>query len=233
MNEPLRLSASGSPLAQELLRAGRRERPGESAKITAASAAVLAVGKAPLSGLGLGKALRWFFFLTVGPSLAVLAGVGSDQSAPLVADDVRVDDHSALTLVPLPFVPHLAETTTPTTSKHRPAAPSTPAETAAPTSPTTPAPPTETDLLRRARIASVNGDPAVALAILDEHARLYPMGKRREEADALRVETLARSRDAAGAQAAAKVFAARYPSSVYLERVLAAARRASSTAPPR
>lgn len=87
--------------------------------------------------------------------------------------------------------------------------------------------PSELSLLRRAR-ASLPADPAAALSILSTHARLYPHGFLREEAEALRVDALFASNDLRTARAAAARFLAAHPRSPYTQRVQTVAARAAA-----
>ncbi len=234
MNEPMRLSASGSPIARQLLRAGKRERPRSSAKLEAAAAAVL-VGSQRWSLFTLLRN-QWlagarfglcFVAASVGAWAVCARATTSDttlEAEPLIRADVVVEVRAR---VPETFLledePHAVTKKRPGESAMRilgerlpeSTRPVSPREDRAPAAPKR----AELDLLRDVRIALAGDDPARALATLDEHAKHYPLGALREEAAALRVEALARSGDASAARAAAARFRTLYPSSPYAERV--------------
>jgi hypothetical protein len=81
----------------------------------------------------------------------------------------------------------------------------------------------ELHLLRRAQAAYVRGDQRATLALVAEHAQLFPYGRMAEERDALRVQALAECGRKAEARRAAATFAARYPRSVLLSQMHEAA----------
>jgi TolA-binding protein len=83
----------------------------------------------------------------------------------------------------------------------------------------------ERRVLDAARRALVRGDHAEALRALEEHARTYPKGKLAEEREALLVRTLADHGQIEDARAAAARFRTRWPGSVLLPAVEAAAGR--------
>ncbi|HEY1691103.1 MAG TPA: hypothetical protein VGG39_03025 [Polyangiaceae bacterium] len=72
----------------------------------------------------------------------------------------------------------------------------------------------ERAILDRARAHLLSGEPAGALAAVDEHARLFRHGLLSEERDALRVEALVAARRFEPARAAAARFHAAYPRSM-------------------
>lgn len=80
----------------------------------------------------------------------------------------------------------------------------------------------ETRLLARARAAIARHDGAAALAILDEHARLFPDGQLREERLANRVSALCALGERERAHAEATSFLAAHPGSVQVGAVRAA-----------
>lgn len=81
----------------------------------------------------------------------------------------------------------------------------------------------ERRLLDAARTALASGDAQTTLARVEEHVRSYPKGRFQEEREALRVRALADAGRRDEAKAAAKRFEARWPGSVLLPAVKAAA----------
>lgn len=79
----------------------------------------------------------------------------------------------------------------------------------------------ETDLLKAAQRALRGGQPAEAMAILDEHAKRFPSGSLREERKAARVFALAALGRMHQAKAEADTFARDWPNSPLLDRVRA------------
>ncbi len=221
MNEPVRLSASGSPLAKQLLLAGKRERPRPDARSEATAAALL-IATSRRSWLYTLGSWPWLALLALSLMGAVLVGAvtwlprvpSTPEPAPEAESIERPVSFEVPPRVPESFM--LAQRTT---------APPTRAPAAAPNAVTAPPAiaaerrPTELDLLRGARIALVNADPARTLALLEEHTTLFPRGALREEAAALRVEALARSGDVRAAREAAARFAVQFPESPYGERI--------------
>lgn len=101
--------------------------------------------------------------------------------------------------------------------------PPSPSPTASP-SPSPPAPPRELDLLDPAWSALRARDPARALALASEHARLHPDGTMVAEREAIAIEALAALGRADDARARLARLLARDPGSAYrprLERLLA------------
>jgi hypothetical protein len=212
MSEPLRLSAGGDPITRRLLQAARAERPRETARAEAITAAV----KVAASGATMRVSLRqlwgrWFLLaLAAGAGGAALGTrwVASGVVRELAPEEIAVE-HSALDVAPL-----VPESFTFPVERPRQEARSRSEQEAKPA-----APPTELELLRRARIELATGDPSGALVTLAEHEQAYPSGALREEAAALRVEALARAGDGPAARAAAARFGKTYPTSAYGERV--------------
>lgn len=216
MNEPVRLSASGSPLAKQLLLAAKRERPCADAKVEAIAAAVVGSRRSWLAVLA-GK--PWLVGLCLVSAGVVASAVCTVDAAPVL----EVEPVARGEVAPFDVLPRIPESFV--LDEHVPSAVATPRALPAPTRleaegppRTSAAPRAELDLLRAARLALVKDDAERALTTLDEHARLHPSGTFGEEAAALRVEALARV-DAAAARAAAARFAKRYPDSPYAERV--------------
>jgi hypothetical protein len=77
----------------------------------------------------------------------------------------------------------------------------------------------EAALLDRARTALGAGDPAAALAALDEHRRGFPRPMLGIEAQVLRIEALARQGNGAQAKSLGEAFLARNPDSPHAARV--------------
>lgn len=90
-----------------------------------------------------------------------------------------------------------------------------------------PPPPSELTLLSRAR-AALPAYPALAQATLATHARLYPGGLLREEAEALRVDALFASNDLPATRLAAARFLAAHPGSPYAQRMRTVAAHAAA-----
>jgi hypothetical protein len=81
-----------------------------------------------------------------------------------------------------------------------------------------PQPPSEAALLQRAQhLASAHPDDA--LRALEEHARLYPRGVLTPEREVLAIQILRAESRSAEATQHLNAFRARYPKSVYLERL--------------
>jgi len=74
----------------------------------------------------------------------------------------------------------------------------------------------ELAVLRRAQAAYASGDYPAVVDIVGQHARRFSNGRLAEEAEALRVRSLARSGRADEAQRALEAFARRFPQSVLL-----------------
>jgi hypothetical protein len=222
MNDPIRLSADGSAFAKHLLAAGRRERPRdeERKKAAALAAALLVAGSRWRLVFSLRGWRSWLLALGAAGMLAGLVSSVWSTPARLAEDDVLLDRASAI-MEPLPLVPRTFE---PSEQKANPPAVDRRAVAAPLAAEPIVALPTELELLRRARIANAAGDPAAGLALLDEHARLYPSGALVEEAAALRIEALVRSHDERTARAEALRFEKRFPQSAYLERIRALTR---------
>jgi hypothetical protein len=80
------------------------------------------------------------------------------------------------------------------------------------------APPSETSLLRDARLA-LNGDPAGALALTEQHRREYPNGGLAQEREVIAITALARLGRTSEARSRAERFRSSYPTSPYIDRV--------------
>ncbi len=80
------------------------------------------------------------------------------------------------------------------------------------------APPSETSLLRDARLA-LNGDPARALTLTEQHRREYPGGGFAQEREVIAITALAKLGRTSEARSRAERFRSAYPTSPYTERV--------------
>lgn len=78
--------------------------------------------------------------------------------------------------------------------------------------------PTELELIRAARRA-LPGSPAESLRTVEQHRRLYPAGKLAQEREVLAVQALTRLGRNEEAEARARAFSARHPSSAHKSRV--------------
>jgi hypothetical protein len=89
---------------------------------------------------------------------------------------------------------------------------------------------TEVRLIDGARAAIDGGDPARALALLDDHDRRFPTGSLAPEAAALRVEALCASGRTTESESAVRRFEARYPGSPLERRFASTCARAAAAA---
>jgi hypothetical protein len=80
------------------------------------------------------------------------------------------------------------------------------------------APPSETALLRDARLA-LSGDPARALALTEQHRREYPSGGFSQEREVIAITALGRLGRTSEARGRAERFRSAYPTSPYIERI--------------
>jgi hypothetical protein len=76
----------------------------------------------------------------------------------------------------------------------------------------------ELDLVQQARQA-LQSDPAQALQLTSEHARLYPSGALAEEREVIAIEALSRLGQPSSAQSRAERFIVAYPCSTQLAHV--------------
>src|SRR5262245_621870 len=115
MNEPVRLSASGSPLAKQLLLAGRRERPRDERKAAAVAVTLLvATGGWTVFFRKFWRATWLFRVLALIGGAAVFVSVIAILVIPspmepgdLVSEPVLVERRET---EPLPFVPAIIAT---------------------------------------------------------------------------------------------------------------------------
>ena len=122
--------------------------------------------------------------------------------------------------VPSAAIPAPVRTAPTPAVRANPAAPPTPARSAA--NPRAGTLDEETRLVRGADAALRAGDPALALALLDDHARSFPNGVLAEERAAERVLALCAGGRAADARAAADAFLRERPGSALAPRVRSA-----------
>jgi hypothetical protein len=88
----------------------------------------------------------------------------------------------------------------------------------APATPPVAPPPSETALLRDARLA-LNGDPARALALTEQHRRDYPNGGFSQEREVIAITALGRLGRTSEAKSRADRFRSAHPTSPYIDRV--------------
>ena len=222
MEEPRRLmECSDSPLERELLREGRNYKL--PARTVAKTAAALGVGGASwLSAKALLGAQLTPFKTIVVATAAVAGGYATVQTlespeAPAPAAPVSVEQ---------PSQPVKAAPPAP-----KPASQSVEIDQLPPATPEAQRSqkveqPTKSDLLREelealdhARSALLGQSPARALQLVDEYEQRFPKGRLRLEAEALRIDALARAGQHAQAQSRAKRFVERHPDSFLTSRV--------------
>jgi hypothetical protein len=246
---PKRLVDEGDPFESALLRGARAYQPDPAARahtlaaLGLASGATVAVGATAAKG-GLG----WLLRTVTGKIVLSVIACGVIGGTVLVATQyARRSERAAvapagsttIALAERPKPPTSAPSATPVT----PDTPITkspvvasasasasqvppPLATARPTAPSasSSAPPKadlagEAALLDRARTALGAGDPAAALAALDEHRRGFPRPMLGIEAQVLRIEALARQGNGAQAKSLGEAFLARNPDSPHAARV--------------
>jgi hypothetical protein len=170
--------------------------------------AKLALGAA---GLGIAGATAWLTFATPTPAPvrpAPRAVPSVVAPAPTPAPSTR--------LVPQPELPSSVQPSrVPSGLTALPAKPKPPAAASASSSA---APPTELELIREAR-GALGSDPARALALTQQHARLFPGGALTQEREVLAIESLSRLGQTAQARKRAESFAAAHPESAYVPRL--------------
>src|SRR5262249_40843183 len=131
-----------------------------------------------------------------------------------------------LATVPAP-APALPAAAPPAIAPAAPAPAVQPGESAAPSPPAVPARTStlgqERIILEEARRRLIQRDARGALGVLDRHERGFPHGQLAEERDSLRVRALAESGQPERARARAAEFRRRYPQSLFLPAVDAAA----------
>lgn len=220
-----------------LLRAARAERPDPAARARALAAASLgAAGTATAGGIVSKVTLTTKLSLWVSAialvGASVVAVVAASRATPdlpsLDQDEARGVDVSGEDRTVVPLVPRftrsvegpvLARTVRPPSKRVVMAVPS-----SVPAIESRESRPTELALVRSAKRALALREPADALAVLKEHADLYPKGALDEEAKALRVIALVELGEPS-ARAHAERFASTYPDSPYAQRVASAVAR--------
>lgn len=150
----------------------------------------------------------------VAPETAPLA----PTAAPREPDEVSAPSERKAIETPRPTEKPLSlpERTEPKAKSRAPVATSdsSPAPAHAPAA----SPPSETALLRDARLA-LNGDPARALALTEQHRQEYPNGGFAQEREVIAITALARLGRTSEARSRAERFRSAYPTSPYIERV--------------
>ncbi|MBN1611244.1 MAG: outer membrane protein assembly factor BamD [Polyangiaceae bacterium] len=223
MKEPERLLAGeASPLERKLLLAMAEERPSAELATRMArglSSASVAVGKtAGLAALGKGSAL---LVLALGAGAAAVLGSRSTPTTlPARAPITRGAQASDAERVaePAPSAqPSSAETvTSPASFTNKTVNRSVPAEVWRRADGDIAA---EIRLLDTAKRQLNGGNPAGAMAVLDDYRARFPKGALGQEATVLRIEALAKSGQLGTAQALARRFVRNHPSSTYVRRV--------------
>ena len=92
-------------------------------------------------------------------------------------------------------------------------------------------PDAELTLLEQAQ-ATLDRDPTTALALAEQHAKLYPRGLFAQEREILAIEALLKLRQRSAALSRAKDFAQRYPDSPHTRRVRSLLERSQSMIDP-
>ncbi|MDQ2645020.1 MAG: hypothetical protein M3020_14480 [Myxococcota bacterium] len=225
MNDPDRLLESGaSPVERYLLDAAAHEKPplelvqsmqaglGLGAKTSLAASAAGSSGVAgyvAAAVLGVGALVAGLVALQ---SPSQVQPAPAEPAATVVAPPVQAPPEATPVVEALPAV----EATPSESSEKAPIAK--PASTAAKASAGDELR-QELKLLDEARAALKSGAPARARVLLERHARRFPSGSFRQEADVLRVETLARLGERQKAASLAREFLSEHPESPHVERV--------------
>jgi len=245
MNPP-RVMETGSAFDVRLLRAARAD--GAPAGSEQRALAALGLAAAGSGGATAGWLVgRWLFKVCGGIALVATAAVAtslladrSETVAARVAPGIASAPASVEPPAMLPPEPSPAAASSPSPAPiARPARP--PSHAASPTriarpSPASSAPaasvPSLADELaeiERAKAAVRAHDADAALAILRGYAQHFPHGVLAEEAEVVRVDALAMTRDRAATAAAADAFLLRHPESAYAQHVRSVQERAAST----
>lgn len=231
MNEPTRLRDAQDPELRELMRYTKAEgrlTPAEVEALTSRVLAELAVGASLPSATATVPA-RFALAAKVAATGALAAGLTvaalvlqrtpsprttAPQKTPPAAkasavDPPRVPDPPPPTAATTPDPPR-AEPPKPRSVRRQPAPPLTPE--------TQPPRIGEIELLKRVR-QRLPGDPRGALEVLAQHERDYPAGIFAEEREVLAIEALWRTGHTEPARQRLQMLRARYPKSVYRERL--------------
>lgn len=141
--------------------------------------------------------------------------VVSGAAAPLAVDSMGPPG------APAPRAPSAAVRELPREPATGTASPSRPSEgntSSAPSNPPSAAPPSETELLRDARLV-LGRDPSQALALSEQHRRLYPSGTFTQEREVIAITALARLGRTDEARTRAERFERAFPKSPYRQRI--------------
>ena len=224
MNDPERLIHSGaSPFERHLLHAASHEKPplelvhgmqaglglGVKTGATASAAAGSSVASYVAAAvLGLGAVLA---------SYVALQGSAEEQPAPKPAAAVVA---APVVAAPAP-PPAIAEAPPPSPAVEAAPLPGAKRASGAPAAKVSASDELrqELKLLDEARAALKGGSPARARSLLERHARRFPNGSFRQEADVLRVETLERLGERQKAASLAREFLNEHPESPHVERL--------------
>lgn len=167
---------------------------------------------------------------------AIYLGVRANAPPTAPSSAPTVSAPSRVASAPNAMIPELAPTASSvarvsSTEALRPATPSPPGASVAPSA-SVPAR-SESDILREAQ-ANASSSPSRAIALCDEHARLYPSGALSEEREFIRIQALMAAGRVGEARALADAFEARHPGSAHslrLQEIVGKAKPAPSSKP--
>jgi hypothetical protein len=208
--DPARILSTGSSapgLLKELVRAAREEAPSP-AQLEHMEARLMGLAVAPAAAAaaaGVKAAVVWTWLAVAAVGTGVTGGVlwyAHAAPRPLA----RVATPAPVAAVPAP--------------ETQPEALSTPLPAPKPASPRVrPAPPAESILLGDAFQALRSGDASQALALAQQHQRVYPHGSMEEEREAIEIEALTQLGRSGEARRRLTAFEARHPRSGYAWRL--------------
>ena len=202
------------PAVAKGLQAGAKAALSGSATVGVSAAKPLAVlGAWVVGGLALGAGLSgvaYSFATTDGPAPQARAVAGATVRAPVPNAAVAVPEAapSPPPVVDVRALPLATPSVRMLSSPPAPASAPTPA----------PAPESELSLLKRAREAT-QSNPAQALALSSEHAKLYPGGALEQEREVIAIDALLRLGRRTEAAKRAGQFQERYPGSAHARRL--------------
>lgn len=191
--------------------AGAASTSGATASATGGAAVAIKVGAALVAAGVIGGGAIWFATRpgALPPSHDKHAAPVAAPATPARAEH-RQAATPAATSVPEQTLPAAPEHAAPKAAQQpKPAKASPPAEKAAPS---------EASLLQAAQSA-LKTDPHRALALVDEHRRLYPNGALSQEREVIAIEALSRLGRSKEAKEKAKDFKQRYPDSAHESKV--------------